>query len=68
MQVKKDCQKAEEYFERAILANPGDGELLAHYAKIIWDNHRDKERAGNYFNQALKVAPDDRSVPCSYLP
>lgn len=51
--------KAEEYCERAILANPSDGNVLSFYADLIWRAHKDVPRANNYFHKALKVAPND---------
>lgn len=59
MQVDKDTAKAEEFYGRAILANPGDGELLSLYGKLIWETERDEERAKSYFDQAIHATPDD---------
>jgi Tfp pilus assembly protein PilF len=58
--VEKDTVRAEEYYGRAILASPGDGELLSLYGKLIWDSYRDGERAKSYFDQAVYASPDDR--------
>jgi len=52
--------RAEEYYGRAILANPEDAELLSLYGKLIWEMSRDEERAQSYFDQAIHAAPDDR--------
>lgn len=51
--------KAEEYYGRAILFSPGDGELLSLYGKLIWETQRDENRAKSYFNQALQASPND---------
>lgn len=59
MKVEKDTERAEEYYGRAILANPGDGELLSMYGKLIWETHRDQDRAKSYFDQAVTASPDD---------
>ncbi|KAI4338983.1 hypothetical protein MLD38_023977 [Melastoma candidum] len=34
--VKGDLEKAEEYYCRAMLTDPGDGEILSHQAKLVW--------------------------------
>jgi Tfp pilus assembly protein PilF len=59
-QVKKDFQRAEEYYSRAILADPNDGETLSKYASLIWELHHDEERADSYFKQAVQASPENR--------
>lgn len=58
--MKGDYRRAEEYYSRAILADPDDGELLSEYAKLVWDVHRDEERASSYFERAAKASPENR--------
>lgn len=58
-QVEKDATRAEEYYGRAILASPGDGEVLSLYAKLIWETERDQDRAQCYFDQAVSASPND---------
>ena len=41
------------------MENPNDGEVLSMYANLIWQGHKDAPRAENYFDQAVKAAPDD---------
>jgi Tfp pilus assembly protein PilF len=60
--VKGDYRRAEEYYSRAILADPDDGELLSEYAKLVWDVHRDEERASSYFERAAKASPQNSHV------
>lgn len=62
MQIQKDYSRAEEFFERAILASPSDGEVLSQYAKLIYQVHGDVERATHYHEQAVKAAPEDWSA------
>lgn len=57
--MEGDAEKAEEYYGRAILASPGDGEVLSLYGKLIWDAKRDGERAKSYFDQAVFASPND---------
>lgn len=59
MKVEKDAVKAEEYYGRAILANPGDGEVLCLYGNLIWMTQGHADRAKAYFDQAVHVAPND---------
>lgn len=65
-QTKGDYQRAEEYYSRAILAEPGDGETLSQYAKLVWELHKDKERASCYFEQAVQATPTDSHVLAAY--
>lgn len=62
LQSKGDLHGAEEYYSRATLADPDDGELWAQYAKLVWDLHQDRDRATSYFKLATAVAPQDCHV------
>ncbi|CAL9241389.1 unnamed protein product [Arabidopsis halleri] len=65
-EVKGDMKKAEEYCERAILGNTNDGNVLSLYADLILHNHRDRQRAHSYYQQAVKMSPEDCYVQASY--
>ncbi|KAM7260467.1 hypothetical protein ACFE04_016208 [Oxalis oulophora] len=58
--------EAEEYFYRATLADPNDGEILALYAKLLWEVHQDEDRALHYFERAVQAAPQDSHVLAAY--
>lgn len=49
-----------EYYSRATLADPEDGEILVQYAKFVWENLNDQDRALSYFERAAQAAPQDR--------
>lgn len=51
-QVKGDLEKAEEYYSRAMLTDPGNGEILCQYAKLVWKLRRDRIMASSYFELA----------------
>ncbi|XWS13928.1 hypothetical protein CRYUN_Cryun36dG0080800 [Craigia yunnanensis] len=63
---KGDLQGAEEYYHRATLEDPEDGEILLQYAKIVWDLHQDKDRALSYFERAVQASPQDCNVLGAY--
>ncbi|KAL9363430.1 hypothetical protein Peur_046215 [Populus x canadensis] len=66
-EVRGDVVKAEEFCEKAILANGrDDGNVLSMYGDLIWNNHKDSNRAQAYFDQAVKSSPDDCYVLASY--
>ncbi|KAL6970621.1 hypothetical protein U1Q18_030315 [Sarracenia purpurea var. burkii] len=62
LQSKGDVHGAEEYFFRATLADPNDGEIQLSYAKFLWELYRDQDRALIYFEQAAHAAPKDSHV------
>ncbi|VAI10690.1 unnamed protein product [Triticum turgidum subsp. durum] len=62
LQVKGDRRRAEEYYSRAILADPDDGELLSEYARLVWEVHGDEERASSYFDRAARADPHNSHV------
>lgn len=59
MKVEGDRKGAEEFYSRAIVASPRDADVLSLYGKLVWETHRDKERAGDYFERAVEASPDD---------
>ncbi|WJX12277.1 hypothetical protein P8452_02792 [Trifolium repens] len=66
LQGKGEHQDAEEYFHRATQADPNDGDILMQYAKLVWENHHDRDRASVYFERAAQSAPQDSDVLAAY--
>jgi len=64
--VKGDARRAEEYYSRAMLADPGDGEIMSQYAKLVWEVHRDQERCLGYFHRSVQAAPQNSHVLAAY--
>ncbi|XP_021722184.1 uncharacterized protein LOC110689711 [Chenopodium quinoa] len=62
----KDLRGAEEYYSRAILMDPGDGEILSQYAQLIWELHGDEERALSYFQRSVQASPENSHVIAAY--
>lgn len=54
LQCKRELQDAEKYFHRATQADPNDGEILIHYAKLEWESHHDRDRALVKFEKCEK--------------
>ncbi|KAK3019094.1 hypothetical protein RJ639_004963 [Escallonia herrerae] len=63
---KGDLEGAEYYYSRAILADPGDGEIIAQYAKVAWELHHDQDKALSHFERAVQAAPNDSHVLGAY--
>ncbi|CAK7327321.1 unnamed protein product [Dovyalis caffra] len=63
---KRDLEGAEEYYSRAILADPGDGEILSQYAKLVWESYGNHDKALCYFEQAVQATPKDSHVLAAY--
>lgn len=66
LQSKGDLSGAEEFYFCATLADPKDGEILLQYAKLVWELHRDQDRALSYFECAARAAPEDSHVLAAY--
>ncbi|KMS95614.1 hypothetical protein BVRB_006620 [Beta vulgaris subsp. vulgaris] len=66
LQNKGDLEGAEEYYFRATKADPGDGETLSQYAILVWELHRDQERALKYFELSAQTASKDSNVLAAY--
>lgn len=65
-EVKGDPRRAEEYYSRAMLADPTDGEIMSQYAKLVWAVYRDHERSLAYFQKSVQAAPRNSHVLAAY--
>ncbi|KAH0433809.1 hypothetical protein IEQ34_026940 [Dendrobium chrysotoxum] len=65
-EVEEDFKKAEEYYSRAILVSPDDGEVISLYGRLLWESQRDCKRAEAYYGRAVAASPDDCYVLGSY--
>ncbi|KAK1413660.1 hypothetical protein QVD17_35436 [Tagetes erecta] len=65
-QTKGDLEGAEEYYVRALQADPGDGEVASQCAQLAWELHHDKDKAIGYFEQAVEAAPSDSNILAAY--
>ncbi|CAN4120632.1 unnamed protein product [Withania somnifera] len=55
LQSKRDLSGAEQYYFQATL-----------YAKLVWQLHRDKDRASDYFERAVRDAPENSHILAAY--
>ncbi|KAJ9154101.1 hypothetical protein P3X46_027474 [Hevea brasiliensis] len=60
--IQGDLLGAEEYYLRAVVADPGDGEIMSLYAKLVCELHQDHDKAASYFERAVQATPEDRGV------
>ncbi|XP_062226141.1 uncharacterized protein LOC133924563 [Phragmites australis] len=65
-EAKGDPRRAEEYYSRAMLADPSDGETMSQYAKLVWEVHHDPERSLSYFQKSVQAAPQNSHVLAAY--
>lgn len=66
LQSKGDLSGAEDYFRRATLADPDDGESLSQYAKLVWELHHDQHKALIYYERAVQTSPEDSNILAAY--
>ncbi|CAN6235593.1 unnamed protein product [Urochloa humidicola] len=65
-EVKGDARRAEEYYSRAMLADPGDGEVMSQYAKLVWEVYRESAtRRGASATSTSRCRPPRRTAMSS---
>ncbi|KAG0459045.1 hypothetical protein HPP92_022173 [Vanilla planifolia] len=62
IQCKGDLHRAEEYYSRAILVDPGDADTVSQYGKLVWELHHDYDRASSYLERAANLDQTNRQV------
>ena len=55
---RQDYDKAEEYYQRAIEADPKDVRALGNYTVFLYEQRHDYDKTEEYLQKALAVAPD----------
>ncbi|XP_078162179.1 uncharacterized protein LOC144557480 [Carex rostrata] len=65
-QIGQEYDRAEEYFKRAVEAEPVDGEARSRYAVFLWQHRSDLEKAEEMFLKAIEVDPDNSYHLCTY--
>ncbi|KAI7744440.1 hypothetical protein M8C21_016571 [Ambrosia artemisiifolia] len=65
-QTRGDLAGAEEYYLRALQADPADSEVASQCAQLAWELHHDKDKASGFFGQALEADPNDSHVLAAY--
>ncbi|HUB98186.1 MAG TPA: tetratricopeptide repeat protein [Solirubrobacterales bacterium] len=57
-QTRKDYDRAEEYYERALEIEPENPINLGNYAIFLQGIRKDYDRAGEYYERALEIDPE----------
>ena len=55
----KITTRAEEYYQRAIEADPKDANNLGNYANFLCDQRQDYDKAEEYYQRAIEADPKD---------
>ena len=64
--VRRDYDRAEEMYQRAIEANPKDADILNNYAVLLETVRRDYDRAEEVYQRAIEANPNHANNPVSY--
>ncbi|XP_072957001.1 uncharacterized protein [Typha angustifolia] len=58
-QYENDPDRADDYFSRAVAAEPVDGEAMSKYALFLWHQREDLEKAEEMFLEAIQAEPEN---------
>ena len=64
--IRKDYDKAEMYYVRALNVDPGHSNALGNYALFLQEIRKDSVRAETYFIQSLKADPWNANLLGNY--
>ena len=56
--MRRDYDRAEELYQRAIEANPDDADILNNYAVFLENVRRDYDRAEEMYRRATRTDPN----------
>ncbi|KAL0919690.1 hypothetical protein M5K25_011803 [Dendrobium thyrsiflorum] len=64
--VRRDHDRAEEYFKRAVRAEPAEAETLSRYANFLWVARKDLGAAEETFLEAISADPGNSYYSANY--
>ncbi|KAI0512201.1 hypothetical protein KFK09_012839 [Dendrobium nobile] len=64
--VRRDHDRAEEYFKRALRAEPAEAETLCRYANFLWVARKDLGAAEETFLEAISADPANSYYSANY--
>ena len=63
---QKDYDKAEEYYQRAVEADPKHANILGNYANFLCDQRKDYDKAEEYYQRAVEADPKHANILGNY--
>ncbi len=64
--VASECNRAEDFFHRALQVDPSDGEILGRFASFLWLGRGNKEAAERAYKAAIASDPQNPYHAGSY--
>jgi tetratricopeptide (TPR) repeat protein len=64
--IRKDYDRAEEYFKKALELDPIDADNTGNYANFLKDIRKDYDRAEEYYKKALELDPNHANNTGNY--
>ncbi|MDD4615451.1 MAG: tetratricopeptide repeat protein [Caldisericia bacterium] len=66
--IRKDYNRAEEYYKKALELNPKNSDNLGNYANFLCHIRKDYDRAEEYYKKALELDPKNSDHYASIIP